>query len=115
LNNTFLVTLLALMLVMLLTVLAVTLLDGRGANSAMLPQPSEPVTQSSAAQSSAPGYVLGCYDGRLALFPEGDAVPERVYEVWVERLPEADRQKLLLGIPVENEAELARLLEDLTS
>ncbi len=118
-NNTFIVTLLAMILVILLTVLAVTLANGRtGSGAVLLPESSQPIVSSAPEASLPPAgerYVLGCYDGRLALFPVGDPVPERVYEVWVSRLPEADRRALEKGILIESDERLAQLLEDYTS
>lgn len=61
------------------------------------------------------GLVLGSFRGYVALFDMGQEVPRRIYPYCVDSLPDADRQALAEGIPVANEEELRRLLEDYLS
>ena len=58
---------------------------------------------------------LGAYQGHLALFIGDGRYPNEVYETLLRSLPEEDRKRISEGIPVSSEAELSRLLEDLTS
>ena len=59
------------------------------------------------------GFVLGEYNGRLALFREHSSKPYRLLETELYLLPEADQQVILSGgIVVATEEELRRLLED---
>ncbi len=58
---------------------------------------------------------LGIYRGYLALFVGTEETPYETYDVMARTLPEADRARLVAGIPVESEEELRRLLEDFTS
>ena len=58
---------------------------------------------------------LGVYRGYLALFVGAAEAPAETYDVMVRTLPDADRARLIAGIPVANEAELRSLLEDFTS
>lgn len=59
-------------------------------------------------------YTLKEYNGFLALFTDGNPLPDAVYSVAIASLPEADRKALSDGISVGNEEELQRLLEDFT-
>ena len=61
------------------------------------------------------GYVLGIYEGKLALFTKTGNYPNKIYDLWVKNLPEDDAALLEQGIFVETEQELFELLEDLTS
>ncbi len=60
-----------------------------------------------------PAFVLGAYDGHLALWREGAAEPYRILKAELWLLSEADRKAVESGITVDTEAELHRLLEDL--
>lgn len=61
-------------------------------------------------------YVLRDWHGRLAVFREGSAAPEQVYdEVAVATLPPAEQQRLQQGVIVSDRVMLRRLLEDYTS
>lgn len=61
------------------------------------------------------GLVLGSFRGYVALFDKGTEIPRMVYPYSVANLPPADQQALAAGIPVANEEELGRLLEDYLS
>lgn len=58
---------------------------------------------------------LGVHRGQLALLEEGSADPLQVYPMSVSMLPEADRQSLIQGIPIDSKLQLAHLLEDYLS
>lgn len=61
------------------------------------------------------GFVLGCHQGRIALWKDTNPNPVRVFPYPVTSLPHADQQLLMDGIPIADETELARLLEDYLS
>ncbi|MDD5954543.1 MAG: hypothetical protein PUD38_05000 [Firmicutes bacterium] len=61
------------------------------------------------------GFLLGVSDGYIALWKDGNAQPLRVFPYRAELLPVADRQALERGIPLTDESELMRLLEDYLS
>lgn len=63
----------------------------------------------------AAGLVLGSFRGYVALYDKGKEEPRMVYPYAVAGLPIADRQALEVGIPVANEDELCRFLEDYLS
>lgn len=59
------------------------------------------------------GFVLGAYEGRLALFREDHGSPYRILETELYLLPEEDRRQIESGgILVATEEELEKLLED---
>ena len=61
-------------------------------------------------------YVIGEYEGRVAVFAAGeDAAPREITSIRVHYLPSADRNALKKGIGAAGEPALAALLEDLGS
>lgn len=60
-------------------------------------------------------YTIREYNGNIAVFKGAAEVPEELYEVPVETLPEEDIKNLKNGIKVSDEKQLRRLIEDLTS
>lgn len=60
-------------------------------------------------------YIIGIYDGKIAVFEEDGGNPIKIYDTYASTLPEFDRQSLDLGITVYGEEELARRIEDFTS
>lgn len=68
--------------------------------------------RSEAPDQSGSGYILKDYGGRLALYRQNEAAPLEVYELYTYLLPEMDVENLKAGIPLQNEEQLDRLLED---
>jgi len=68
--------------------------------------------QSSAVESRAPAYLIGEYQGNVAVFRFGETKPVQILETPLSVLPEEDRRLLQKGIPVETEEELISILED---
>ena len=64
-------------------------------------------------QTDSPAYILRDEGGRVAVYQAGADAPEKVYDIYTHLLPPEDTQKLQQGIPVNTEAELQALLEDL--
>ncbi len=61
-------------------------------------------------------FVVGTWDGHLAVFENGMTTPSRLYEdVWIASFPPEEQQRLIDGIRVTTDAELAAVLEDYTS
>ena len=58
-------------------------------------------------------YILRDEGGRVAVYHAGAEEPKQVYDIYTHLLPPEDTQKLQQGIPVETEAQLQALLEDL--
>lgn len=69
--------------------------------------------QTAAANSS---YTLGEFDGKLAVFKAGTAKPIEVYDVFIENLPEPDRQ-LITGkrLTTSSKTQLILWIEDYIS
>lgn len=58
-------------------------------------------------------YILRDFGGQLALFEPDSEAPIARYDVYTALLPEEDAAMLREGIPVTDQAQLQRLLEDL--
>ena len=58
-------------------------------------------------------FVIKEYDGRVALFREGDDEPAAVYSTPVTQINPADARLLRDGIRLRGMSEVSRLLEDL--
>lgn len=61
------------------------------------------------------GFILGSYNGYIALWTDDSIEPDRVYPYRVTTLPAADQEALRQGIQAENIVELTRLMEDYLS
>ena len=61
-----------------------------------------------------PLYVIGDWQGKVAVFEEDQPYPRQVFDVYVSTLPEPEQQKLRAGIPAEDDTQLSLLLEDYT-
>ena len=60
-------------------------------------------------------YIVREYDGMVAVFYNGQDKPVRVTDRYISALPQQDINDLKKGIPVDNEENLRKLLEDLCS
>lgn len=60
-------------------------------------------------------YTLADYNGRLAIFENGNENPIEVFEIQTSSLPEGDKKMLKTGIQASSYEELLRLTEDYTS
>lgn len=64
-------------------------------------------------KSYTPGYTVKEYEGRIAIFENGNEQPLRVLQSpFVRDLPTFDRQLLEEGVIAHNESELIDILED---
>lgn len=59
-------------------------------------------------------YVLKEYNGKIAVFETNSENPLEVFSIFIDTLPQIDRELLKDGIPAGNKAELLRLIEDYT-
>lgn len=71
--------------------------------------------ESSAAAAPATGYVVGQWEGLLAVYTAGEQQPLTVYDIYIGTFPQEEQVRLTAGIPAADEVTLARLLEDYTS
>ena len=60
-------------------------------------------------------YIIGEYDGLIALFENGSEKPKKVYPVFASSLPESDYERIKSGIKAENEDIAAAILDDYLS
>ncbi len=68
---------------------------------------------SSAAREA--GWILGVWNGQLAVFAPGAPEPCELYDVSVASLPEEEQLRLKSGVIAQSRRELESLLEDYTS
>lgn len=59
-------------------------------------------------------YILTEYEGKLAVFKNGDNVPISIYDTYIDTLPKHDKELIQKGIRVESTDSLQRLIEDYT-
>lgn len=70
---------------------------------------------SSAASSDSQIYIVKDYNGKVAVFKDGDTEPVRTTQQQVDALPKTDRDMLNEGVTVTGDDELRRLIEDYCS
>lgn len=61
------------------------------------------------------GWILGTYQGRIALWQEGNARPIRIFPYSAAALPREDQLALEKGIAITTREDLQHLLEDYLS
>ena len=66
-------------------------------------------------EHSSARYVVGEWEGQVAVFEGDQDFPKQVFDSFVSTLPPAQQEQVRAGIPVEDETALSVLLEDLTS
>lgn len=76
------------------------------------PDTTETDTAPTTDAAATPVAYVGEWEGRLAVFRTGSTTPDEVYDVFVAVLPQADQTALQQRIPVADEEELQKLLED---
>lgn len=62
-----------------------------------------------------PLYTFSQYQGKLALYQRGYAMPVEIYDVYLDSLPEEDRLQITQGISADSDAEIQKIIEDYTS
>lgn len=61
-----------------------------------------------------PIFLIGEWEGQVAVFEGGQKFPMQVYDVYISTLPEEAQKQVRQGIAADDEAELFTLLEDYT-
>lgn len=61
------------------------------------------------------GLLLGIHNGYVALWKDGESKPVYISSCRAESLPKQDQIALEKGIPIQNRAQLEKLLEDYLS
>ena len=104
-----------------LLTLAAVVLSGELARSFEATAAVTPAATQTSAQSSAEpsnpdaAYVVGSYNGNVAVYVSGQKAPQTVTNIPLSSLRETDRQSVESGIPVGSYEELQQLLEDFGS
>ena len=57
-------------------------------------------------------FVIGNWNGQVAVFAGEDPIPMQVLDTFISTLPEDARLEVMAGIPVESADRLSVLLED---
>ncbi|MEG1551657.1 MAG: hypothetical protein RR355_05245 [Oscillospiraceae bacterium] len=65
--------------------------------------------------SSAHIYKLSVYEGRIALFKAGFAMPIEIYDVYIDNLPTNEKVAIENGINANSDEEIRKIIEDYTS
>ncbi len=73
------------------------------------------VQTTTAAQEVQPQYTFSQYQGKLALYQRGYAMPVEIFDVYLDTLPEEERLLVTAGICAETDAEIQKIIEDYTS
>lgn len=60
-------------------------------------------------------YLLKDYEGKVAVFQPDNTTPEKILDIYLNTLPEYDQNRLREGIPVHDQSELERYIEDFDS
>lgn len=60
-------------------------------------------------------YVLSDYQGKIAVFENGNSIPINVFDTYTSSLPQHDRALIEKGIKATTTDELQSLIEDYTS
>ncbi|BCI59847.1 BofC C-terminal domain-containing protein [Solibaculum mannosilyticum] len=72
-------------------------------------------TQASPSSSAVTGgWVMRDYQGKIAVFQDGNDDPTQVLDIYVNSLPEHDQDLLESGIRIDDQKELQQLIEDYT-
>lgn len=61
------------------------------------------------------GFLLGIYEGKIALWRGNEEKPMKVFPYQASMLPAKDQQALQRGIRIKNFSQLHKLLEDYLS
>lgn len=72
-------------------------------------------TTTAAQQEIQPQYTFSQYQGKLALYQRGFAMPVEIFDVYLDSLPDEERSLVTAGICAETDAEIQKIIEDYTS
>lgn len=74
-----------------------------------------PAAANEVTQDAVPKYTFSQYQGQLALYERGFAMPVEIYDVYLEMLPAEEQQKVIDGISAQTDEEIQKIIEDYTS
>ncbi len=100
---------------MLCSVFAVSLLTTDLIYKNVLETQSENIVASESTSSVKYKYRVSVFNGKLAVFEGNSKVPYKVYDTFVNSLPENDIRLLTEGIKTNSSSELMKIIEEYTS
>ena len=65
--------------------------------------------------TSAYKYRVSVFNGKLAVFEGDSKIPYKVYDTYVDTLPENDVKRLTDGIKINSSSDLMKIIEEYTS
>ncbi len=75
----------------------------------------ENITSSETTNNHNYKYRISVFNGKLAVFDRDSKLPYKVYNTYVNTLPEEDRKIIEEGIFTNSSSELLKIIEDYTS
>lgn len=60
-------------------------------------------------------YTICDYNGKIAVFKNGERSPEKVFDVYSSSLPKEEYENILSGIKIKDDDELQELIEAYSS
>lgn len=60
-------------------------------------------------------YRISAFNGKIAVFDSDSKLPYKVYDTYIDTLPEEDRKIIEKGIFTDSSSELIKIIEDYTS
>ncbi len=84
-------------------------------NKNIFKQLEENTTVSEYADEQKYRYRVSVFNGKLAVFDNNSKLPYKVYDTYIDSLPEEDRIMIEKGIFTDSSSELMKIIEDYTS
>ncbi len=98
-----------------LAVFSITYLSIDVINKSIFEPIQENTTVSEATNVHKYKYRISVFNGKLAVFDRDSKLPYKVYDTYIDTLPEEDRKIIEDGIFTDSSSELMRIIEDYTS
>ena len=100
---------------MLCTIFSVSVLATDLIHSSIFADMYADVVTTSVHDSESYKYKISVFKGKVAVFEGNSKIPYKVYNTYVNTLPEDDIELLTNGIKVKTSSELSRIIEEYTS
>lgn len=98
-----------------ITVFSLTYLSIDFINMNIFDQLEEKTTVSEKENERKYRYRVSVFNGKLAVFDNNSKIPYKVYDTYVDSLPDEDRIIIEKGIFTDSSSELMKIIEDYTS
>lgn len=77
--------------------------------------PFDSILQTTTSNESEKYYKISVFNGKIAVFEGNSKLPYKVYDTYIDSLPDEDRRNLEKGICVSTSSELIKIIEEYTS